>query len=77
MLYLSNKIYIASLISIVSVIFINSHNALLITLAFLPFIISQIIPSNMLLPLCLNFLPEAKGKVSAVFQGSRLIFSAL
>jgi DHA1 family bicyclomycin/chloramphenicol resistance-like MFS transporter len=27
--------------------------------------------------LCLNFIPEAKGKISAVLQGSRLIFSAL
>ena len=45
--------------------------------AFLPFIISQIIPSNMLVPLCLNFIPQAKGKISAILQGSRLIFSAL
>jgi MFS transporter, DHA1 family, multidrug resistance protein len=59
------------------VIFLNSSNPLLITLAFLPFIISQIIPSNLLVPLCLNFLPEAKGRVSAILQGSRLIFAAL
>jgi DHA1 family bicyclomycin/chloramphenicol resistance-like MFS transporter len=55
----------------------NSHNPLIITLAFIPFIISQIIPSNILFPLCLSYMPQAKAKVSAVLQGSRLIFSAL
>lgn len=75
--YLSTKIYIISLISIALATFLNSANPLFITLAFLPFIISQIIPSNMLVPLCLNFIPEAKGKVSAILQGSQLIFSAL
>ena len=77
MLYISSKIYIASLISVALVTFLDSHNPLFITLAFLPFIISQIIPSNMLVPLCLNFIPQAKGKVSAILQGSRLIFAAL
>ena len=76
-LYVSNKIYIASLICIALITFLDSPNPLLITLAFIPFIISQIIPSNMLVPLCLNFIPQAKGKVSAILQGSRLIFAAL
>lgn len=77
MLHISNKIYIASLASIALATFTNSPNPLLITLAFIPFIISQIIPSNMLVPLCLNFIPHAKGKISAVLQGSRLIFASL
>ena len=77
MLYVSSKIYIVSLIVIASITFINSMNPLIITLAFLPFIISQIIPSNMLVPLCLNFIPHAKGRVSAILQGSRLIFASL
>ncbi len=70
-------IYIVSLCSIASVTFLNSTNPLLITVAFIPFIISQIIPSTLLVPLSLNFIPQAKGRVSAILQGSQLIFSAL
>ncbi len=77
MLFVAGKIYFVSLISIALATFLDSTNALLITIAFLPFIISQIIPSNMLVPLCLNFIPEAKGRVSAVLQGSQLLFAAL
>jgi len=77
MLQVASQIYIISLISIILVSLLDSAKPLLITLAFLPFIISQIIPSTILVPLCLNFIPQAKGKVSAILQGSRLIFSAL
>jgi DHA1 family bicyclomycin/chloramphenicol resistance-like MFS transporter len=76
-LTVSSAIYIASLICMILVTSLNSANPLLITLAFIPFIISQIIPSNMLVPLCMNFIPQAKGKVSAVLQGSQLIFASL
>lgn len=77
LLRLLNPFYAASLVSIALVTIANSSSPLLITLAFLIFIISQIIPSNLLGPVCLNFIPQAKGKISAVLQGSRLIFSAL
>ena len=76
-LSISSKIYFVSLFSIASVTFLDSLNPLFITLAFLPFIISQIIPSTVLVPHCLNFMPQAKGRVSAILQGSQLIFSAL
>lgn len=74
MLYVASQIYIISLMSIAVVTFLNSSNPLLITLAFLPFIISQITPSNLLVPLCLNFIPEAKGKISAVLRDRVLSF---
>ncbi|HSW70484.1 MAG TPA: MFS transporter [Gammaproteobacteria bacterium] len=77
MLATSSKIYIVGLASVAWATFLDSHNPLAITLAFIPFIVSQIIPSNMLVPLCLNFMPQAKAKVSAILQGSRLIFAAL
>jgi DHA1 family bicyclomycin/chloramphenicol resistance-like MFS transporter len=77
MLTVSRTIYIISLMSIVSVSLLNSTNPLFITLAFLPFIISQIIPSNLLVPLALNFIPQGKARVSAILQGSRLIFASL
>lgn len=77
MLYFSFKIYIASLISIALVTFLDSHKPLFITLAFLPFIIAQVIPTTLLYPVCLNFMPQAKGRASAILQSVRLIFSAL
>ena len=77
MLIFSSITTIVSLMSVAVITAYNSHNPLIITLAFIPFIISQIIPSNILFPLCLSYMPQAKAKVSAVLQGSRLIFSAL
>lgn len=75
-LFVSFLIFIVSLISIGSVILLDSHSPLLITLAFIPFIIGQI-SSSILYLLCLNFMPKAKGRVAAVIQGGRLIFCAL
>ncbi len=77
MLYITNVIFILSLITLAYVTFIDHTSALFITLAFLPFIIGQVIPSTILYPTVLNFLPEAKGRASAVMQGSRLIFTAI
>lgn len=77
MLYTANQIFIVSLMSVALVTFFHSSNPLLITLAFLPFVIGQIIPSNILYPLCLNLMPEAKGKITAIIQGGRLIFASL
>lgn len=76
-LYVTNQIFIFSLLSMAWVTWINSINPLLITIAFIPFVIGQIIPSTILYPLCLNFMPKAKGRVSAVIVGSRLILCAL
>lgn len=77
MLYVANGIFIISFISLTTVTLLNSSNALLITLAFLPFVIGQIIPITILYPVCLNLIPAAKGRVSAILQGSRLLFTAL
>lgn len=77
MLFVSALIFIGSLMCIGLVTIMNSQSPLLITLAFIPFIIGQVIPSAILYPLCLNFMPKAKGRVSAVIQGSRLVFCAL
>lgn len=77
MLILSIQVYSVGLISCALAAFMDSFNPLFITLAFLPFIMGGIIPSVILQPLCLNFMPQAKGRVSAILQGGRLIFSAL
>ena len=41
------------------------------------FVIGQIAPSIILYPICLDIMPEAKGRVSAIIQGGRLMLSAL
>lgn len=76
MLNVSMQILMISLAIITIVTLVDSKNPLIITLAFLPFIISQIIPSVILYPLSLNFLPHAKARVSAIIQGARLILTA-
>lgn len=77
LLLIANIIFIFSLISILFVTFKNGHNPLFITLAFIPFVIGQIMPGNILYPLYLNLMPEAKGRLTALIQGGRLIFASI
>lgn len=77
MLQISLQILVVSLLIIIFITSINTTSPWLITLAFLPFIISQIIPSVILYPLALNFLPHAKARVSSIIQGGRLILTAI
>lgn len=77
MIEISIHIFLFSLLSLGLVAMFNSSNALVITVAFIPFIIGQIIPITILYPICLHYVPQAKGRVAAIIQGARLIFSAL
>lgn len=77
MLFISGAIFMLSFISMAYITAENCQNPLLITLAILPFIIGQIVPATILYPICINLIPEAKARVSAVLQGSRLILCAL
>lgn len=77
MLTISIQIYSASILILGWVTYVNNMSPLVITLAFLPFIIAGIIPSVILQPLCLNFMPRAKGRVSAILQGGRLVFASI
>lgn len=77
LLLISGTVFVASLLSLSAATLLNFSNPLLITLAFLPFVIGQITPSALLYPLCVNIIPEAKGRIAAILQGGRLIFSAL
>ncbi|MEI8295080.1 MAG: MFS transporter [Alphaproteobacteria bacterium] len=77
MLALSTQILIVGFISVALVAVSNTLNPLLITFAFLIFIVGAIIPGTILGPLCLNFMPQAKGRVSSILQGGRLIFTIL
>lgn len=73
----ANLIFIFSFITIMLVTFFQASNPLFITLAFIPFVIGQIIPSNILYPLYLNQMPEAKGRLTALIQGGRLILASI
>jgi len=77
MLYTTNSIYMLSFITLMLAVLENTTSPLLITLAFLPFIIGQIIPSNVLYPLYLNLMPSAKGRLTALIQGGQFLFAAL
>lgn len=75
-LYIALTLYITGVFSIGFTLLVSSSNPLTITLALMPFNIALIMPSVILYPLCLNILPNAKGRISALMQGTRLIFSA-
>jgi DHA1 family bicyclomycin/chloramphenicol resistance-like MFS transporter len=77
MVYIGNGIFIFGLFTMGYITIVNSHNPLFITLSFIPFIIGLIIPGAILSPICLNFIPKAKGRVSALMQGSRLIICSM
>jgi DHA1 family bicyclomycin/chloramphenicol resistance-like MFS transporter len=77
MLYVANVIFIFGLLCMTYISIENSHNPLIITLCFIPFIVGQIIPGAILSPICLNFIPEAKGRASALMQASRLIICSI
>jgi DHA1 family bicyclomycin/chloramphenicol resistance-like MFS transporter len=77
MVYIGNGIFIMGLLAMSYITTVNTHNPLLITLCFIPFIIGQIIPGAILSPICLNFIPEAKGRASALMQSGRLIICSM
>lgn len=77
MLKISIHIFILSLISMLFITLSQTANPLWITLGFIPFIIGQVIPTTLLYPLCLNFTPQAKGKISSLIQAARLIGTAV
>ncbi len=77
MLYLSVVVFAISLLCIILVSVVDFKSPLLITLAFLLSVIGTIIPGTIFFPILINYLPNAKGKVTAFITGSRLIFSAI
>lgn len=77
LLSISNQILLISLLFIIVLVISNSISPFFITLAFVIFVIGQIIPSNILYPLYINLMPNAKARLTAIAQGSRLIISSL
>jgi len=77
MLYLSLQICILGAILIALVAFFDIKNPLIIALSLLPFSVGSIIPNVILYPIALNFMPQLKGRVSALIRGMMLILSAI
>jgi len=76
MIVISVYIFAFTFVSMGVITVCDSASPLLITLALLPLTIGQVVPATILYPLCLNIIPEAKGRVSAILQGGRLLLSA-
>lgn len=77
MLYSSVYLWIVSFIMIGTLVYFKNTNPLLITTAVLIYVIGHIMPSAINYPVCLNYLPGSKGKVSAILQGVRLVLAAI
>lgn len=77
MLYASIFIWVFCLSLMGLAILTDSKNPLFITVAFLPFCIGQIVPSIILYPICINILPQAKARITAIIQAARLILSGI
>lgn len=76
-LIFNNRLFIASLLATLAITIMNTYNPLVITLTLIAFVIGQIIPSIILYPLALSIMPQAKGRVAAVIQGSRLLLTSI
>lgn len=77
LLKISSCILVVSFFIIACTTIFDCRNPLLIMLGFLPFSIAGIIPGIITYPLFLNMMPQAKGKVSALFSVIRLIFTGI
>jgi len=56
---------------------LDIKDPLIIALSLMPFTIGTIIPAVIIYPITLNFMPQAKGKVSALIRGLFFIVTAL
>jgi DHA1 family bicyclomycin/chloramphenicol resistance-like MFS transporter len=77
MLKLANFIYITSFMLIVYLALVAHASPVTITAAMLIFVIGQIIPSTLIYPICLNYMPQAKGRVSGTVGAGSLILQSI
>ena len=63
--------------AILLITYFDSQDPLMITLAFLPFSFGSIIPTIIVYPMCLSFMPQFKARIAAIIQGARLIITAI
>lgn len=77
MLTASNQVFIASFILVCILAFLDTPRPLIITMVILLFVIGQIVPSTIIYPLCLNYMPKAKGRVSGLVGAGSLILQSI
>jgi DHA1 family bicyclomycin/chloramphenicol resistance-like MFS transporter len=77
LLYVSWQICVISLGIIALITYLDIKNPLIIALSFLPLSIGGIIPNVILYPIALNFMPQLKGRVSALIRMVMLILNAV
>ncbi len=76
--FISHIIFaLIGVICITVITYLDVRNPLIITLAFIPYSIGTIIPNVILYPICLNLIPHAKGRVSALGKGAHLALTAV
>lgn len=76
MLLLSNFLFAASTLLTLFLAFSDFTPAIVITFALLLFVIGQIVPSTIIYPLCLNYMPQMKGRVSGLLGAGTLILQS-
>lgn len=76
-LIVSNYMLLTGLMLIILLCFVPYTPAIIITLVLLFFEIGHIVPSTIIYPLALNYMPEMKGRVSGMIHGSSVIFQAI
>jgi len=77
MLWISNGLLCVSIVFLITLAFQSTTPPLFITLALLFFVMGQIVPSTIIYPICLNFIPSAKGRISGLVNAGSLIFQSL
>lgn len=75
-LYFSNALCALSLVLLIGISLFDCTNPLTISIIFLLFVIATVIPTVVLFPQALNYIPQAKGRTAALIQAGRLILSS-
>lgn len=77
LLYISGQLCIINLAITAVLIYLDSMSPLHIAIVFALYGISTIIPIMIIYPICINFMPKLKGRVSVIIQGGCLILTAI
>jgi DHA1 family bicyclomycin/chloramphenicol resistance-like MFS transporter len=73
----SSRLLLSSVILTIIATIFNVQTPIFITFIMLIISIANIIPVNVLWPIAIDIIPEAKGRVTAYVTSSRLIFTAI
>lgn len=77
LLYLSNGLFIASFVMMIYFAIVGTSSPVVVTFILLLFTLGQIVPTAIIFPICLNYLPHAKSRVSGLVGASCLILQSI